>query len=1034
MGVPIRDWLYFIGDGKGNFARIVNGTPQMLGGPPEPLPQDPDGWRDIEVGFATDTAYFSLNRMATVPTTFVGVGAQILRYYMYGNKGYNANLYLYLLVRNPATGQYVQEFLGKLDMLRANNNPATGTVTVPAKQGGPMSFIEANEGVVYEMGNLPSFEVRFDGMTFQNKLTWVYGVPETSTLDLTREFYFTFPLVFKQEEGLSFDLVKNESVIDEPFSNPTPYIPTSTEYMVYRPYETVATTGGKIICEGQGTPATVNIYFLSSKTFTEYAVVTGFTIPNSPTITTITIPALNITLQPDERLFLLVRRTSTTGAEVIGIYDGTEVTLSINTKAQPTDHIGHTPLSVGQELVKRMSGGECTFRSDYFEANDVSADGSQVCLFSGQSLRNLPSPVLKTSFQDFFQFYDSLRPMALLLDGGVIRMEPIEDIYGDGAEIFDIGEISDVSIEYAFDAICNTGKFGYPTRDKEQVNGVPEYNGINTFQFPVTVLRKEYSKVGKYVASPSQIERIRRASTALNNNDRDDIDNTVYGVHISVVSGTPQLTRETYTTISGVVNGSDVYNIKDMTPARMLRAHGSVLTAMLEQQVGQSIKWTSTDRSATLATVQPGLTVIEKGDTPLGALTPAIMRMFDLTFNVPAPYPFSEVLVGVGRGVIRAEFLGNELFFIPIGEMKSKPASSEPQEWKLRLSTRTTIASLNSLSLEGIFSIDSMNNTIFISDLNPIHFSKYGFEQLPQYHHLEIYDAPFADRNSRMYTQPFYAQKWQKTDEPKLQFVSAGYSPLTVKMWGAAQIGEFLRHVSDWASLTALLADISPVVSQTCTVIPDTSVQLPYILQQTSFPLSARDEDYYLMVVYDGSTPLFISEWLWVRENWSDTYRWDYYHTTSKYNTYWSQFRPHIRCEANFLPILPQADSEQYEDELKDNEQLNGRPWDKRVLIIGDGAGIPDWMARKINMIMLLNRTNIEGDNWTRSDKALMEAVVREGYPMNYYQLEVQPGRASTGLIFTGTPEAIDDVIAYTLDAASIGQGEGVVNIEVRDE
>jgi hypothetical protein len=1030
MGVPIREFLYFITNGSNKTARVdSDGTVRMLGGAPVPLPQSPDGWRSFELGFATDRKYFSLNRSATVPTLFVNEAASIIRHYMYSGAGYNSDLYLLILRRNPATGIYTLEYNGKLDIVNAKDDPQRG-VTVNAKQGGPMSFIEANEGVVYEMGNLPSFDLLFDGMTFQNKLTYIYGTEETSTLDLNNGTFTLFPLVFKQQEGVSFDLVNSDSVIDEAFASQSTFLPTSADYLIYRPFPTTVTTGGTIRFEAQSSlpQPIISIYFITSKTLTEYDILRNYEVPGF-TIIDQAIPAYDIELEADERLFLVVKRENSFG--VLGIYNGTEVTLLINTKAQPTTNLLYSGLEVGKEIVKRMTGGVCTFRSLYLESVE---EGNRVDLTSGQSLRNRPAPVLKTSFEDYFAFYDSIRPMALKLDGNTIFMEPVEDLYGAGAEIFDVGEISDVTVEFAASEIANTAVMGYPTRNREEVNGIPEYNGISTFQLPVTVIRREYKKVGKYVTAPSDIERFRRADTALANDDRDDIDNTVFGISTAVVEGQRVLRRDTYTTIVGVVDPTDAYNIEPFTPARMLRAHGPIVGAIIEQQGNAPITWVSSDRNTQLATTGGSRTISERGLTYPGQLQAAIMRMFDLSFTVPSPSTFAEALVAVNRGNIRAEYLGNEIFLLPIGEMKSRPGDSEPQEWKLRLSTSTPISSLLSLSLEGIFSIDSVNNTIFISDLNPLHFSKFGYVPAAPYHNLEIYDAPFVDRNTRQYNQPHYEQKWQKNDEVLLQCITSGYSALTAKVFSFSQLETILENSSDAATFAALVATITPISLQTLDIVADPAVLMPYALQQASFDLSLLTDDYYLVMIYDGTTPLFISEWLWVREDWPLTFRFDYFHSTNKYNCYWTNFKPCIRVEANFMPILPQADSTEYVDELKNDETIDGRPWDKRVLLIGDGSGVPDWMARKINMIMLLNRTSIEGVRYSRSGNSVMEPVIREGYPMHYYQLEVQPAQVTNGLVFTGTPAPANDTFVATLDASAFGLGEGVLDIDVEND
>lgn len=1056
MGVPIKEWLYFITDGKSKTARMVGDVPQMLGGNPVPLPENPEGWRDFEVGFATDTKYNSLNRSATIPTTFVGDGEKIIRYYMLKGKGFNSNLYIVLLHRDEADGVYRLAYTGKIDMTKPKDSLLQG-ITVNAVQGGPMSFIAANESTAYEIDatatNLNAKKVLFDGMSFREKYHFIYGQPAPgSDFDINGDFLNVVPFVFGGNEGYSFDTVKSDSVIAESLSpaDIDAFVADSKNYHMYRPYATTLIPGGTLRwARFNSDPLHVDVFFYTSLG-NRYDIATNIEIPFAG-ILDIPIPTTPIDLAPNEKIFMFCQRYEGTPSNyIIQIFEGNDTTFEFKTKNQPSVHYGFEPLYVWQQLVNKMSGGECIGASNYFTTH------TNINLFAGESLRNKTKAVLKTTPADFFTFYDSIRPMGLKLDGNTVYLEPLADLYGDGAEIFDIGQIAKPTLEYAFDALVNTAKFGYPHPASQtpvnnsatipSTNGVPEFNGINIFALPVTILKKEYSKVGQYIAAASEIEKLRTATVEpINANASNNSDNAVYVANVSSTQdgdGNYLLYRVTYTSITGVVDGDDVYNIEELTPARMVRAHGSVLNAVIEQQGNQPITFQTSDLSADLVTVADGVTIAEKAPIYPGQMEEAIMRMLDMTFTVPAPINFNDALTAVNKGVIKAQFLNTDLYFLPIGNMRTKPASDEPQEWKLRVSSRTSMNTLYSLSLEGTFTIDELNNTIFISDLNPLHHSKYGFSPAAGFHHLEIYDAQFQHRNSRFNVQPQYLQPFQKTDLLPLQYVTSGYDVLTVKLFSFDQLDtetkRILREVApagQQAAFTAFLATLTPVATDTCTLVAEPSVLTPYVLQRADIDLSGLDEGRYVAYVYDDTTPLFQTEWIDLRTDHPDTFAFDYFDTSNKYNTYWgTTFRPRIRVEANFMPLDPQSDFSSFVDEVKDNTPLNGRPWDKRVLILGSGSGIPDWMARKLNMALLLNRCAIEGDYWSRNGDAKLEPVKREGYPMNYYTVEVAPQRSAYGLVYTGTPAATEDVIAYTLDGSPFGRGNDLIDIEVVDE
>lgn len=1063
MGVPVKDWLYFITDGKTKTARIVGDTPQMVGGNPVPLPENPEGWREFETGWATDTKYNSLNRSATIPMTFIGDGEKIIRYAMLKGLGFNSNLYLAILHKQHTTGIFKVEYFGKLDISKAKNSPLQG-IAVNAVQGGPISFITANESIAYEFDqtatNLNTKKVMFDGMSFLEKYHFIYGesiMAGGSELDMSRDFITVFPFVFSSNDGYSFDTVKGDSIVADsialsPPDDITAYVANSANYFMYRPYATSIKIRGQILLNLRSiaSPMHVDLY-LYTTLGNRYDIAVNQYIDTNAIIFTFPV-SFDITLAPNEKIFPFIRRYESGVANFqMSVFEGTEITFEFKTKNQPSVHRGFEPLYLWQQLVSKISNGECVGASSYFTTH------KNINIFSGQSLRNLSKAVLKSSFSDFFTFFDSIRPMGLKIDGNTIYIEPLADLYGEGADLLNLGQLSKPVLTFAFDALPNTAKFGYPHPGSQTPvsnsttvsnnNGVPEFNGINVFSLPITVLKKEYSKVGAWIAAASEIEKLRTAVVPINSNASNNTDNEVYVANVSAaqdVNGNYLLTRLIYDVIEGVVDGTDVYNIEELSPARMARAHGPVLNALLEQQGNKPLTFQTTDLSADLVTRKGGLTISEKAPIYPGNMESAIMRMIDIegTVAIQDTLTFNEVLTAVNKGLIRVDFLNTPIYGLPIGNFKCKPASNEPQEIKMRISTRTSLDTLYSLSLPGTFSIDALNNTIFISDLNPLHFSKFGFSPATGFHHLEIYDAQFQHRNDRYSVKPQYLQPFQKTDPLPLNFVTSGYGTLAVHTYSFGQLStgvdKILKTVAPNAQLAAfiaLLAGTVPVQTNNAALVSEPSVLMPYVLQKATIDLSVLAEDRYIHIVYDGVTPLFMSEWIDLREDWPDTFAFDYYDTQNKYNTYWGNgFRPRIRVEANFMPLEPQSDFANFVDEIKDNTPIDGRPWDKRILILGSGSGIPDWMARKLNIVLLLNRCAIEGDYWSRNGDAKLEPVKREGYPMNYYTVEVAPQKAAYGLVYTGMPAPSEDVIAYTLDMMGAGFAPGLIDIEVIDD
>lgn len=1019
MGIPLNNWLYFFGDGKGKTARMVSGVAKMLGGAPVPIRNLPSNWRELETGFATDKKYRSLNRTATLELNFVGDGADILRYYMYRGKAFQENIYAIILQKSEITGKYELEYSGLLDMPKAIDTPQIG-VKVQAKQGGPIASIAANESLVYSIDstavNTNTTKALFDGMTFREKYHYVYGISDVgSDFNLSNDFNNTFPLVFGSNEGYAFDVVRNDSVLPEAFSDVAAYA-QGANYVFYRPYTTQVVTGGKIIwCRSSGPGAYhVDVYFYTSLG-NRYNVIVNHEL-NGTFINpeTLDIPALNISLAPNEKLFLVVTRYEGGGLFTAAIFSGTDVTFELQTVNQPTTALGFRPLPLWQELVSKISNGKYTGASNYF-TSDV-----EVMLFSGQALRNLEKAVLQISFEQFYDFYDSLRPMGLRVIGDVIYIEPFEDLYGNGPVIFSFNEVSNVSVSFAFDALCNSLKMGYPGLNIQELSGVPEYNATNVYSLPIDTLKQEYARVSDVICAASEIEKTRSLATSLNNSNTPS-DNSLFGANVSTTQdadGNYLLTRKTYTSLSGVVDDT-VYNIEKLTPGRMVRAAGVVLSPILEQQGGVSIKFESSTRSGALITVEPGLTIAERNPIPKGELAPGFYHCLDLNFLAPMPPGYTAEFANLDKGVIDVTYLDTTVKVLPIGEMNAKLATREPQQAKLRISSLTPLSVLQSLSLQGTFSVDALNNTIFISDLNPIHLSKSGVNSN---RFKGVYDAQFQDRQEtydKVTTFPAYLQKWIRPRTVPFQFVTSGYSLLTVKV-----------RVNGQAT----------AITQVCTLVADAAVRLPYIMQQTTFDLSSLPEGRIIFGVFDGATELFVSEWIDLADAHDACQEIFYYHSTDIFNTYWDNFKPSIFVEMNILPLQAQVDGTEYIDELHDNATLNGRTWDLRTVQFGARSplrnvtsGIPDWMARKLNIITILSYWATDGYAWAKAKASdSLTPLFPTNVPLNVYTINVNPAKAVTGLIYTGTPEPLTDSFAATMDASSFGiDGGGVIDIDV---
>lgn len=698
-------------------------------------------------------------------------------------------------------------------------------------------------------------------------------------------------------------------------------------------------------------------------------------------------------------------------------------------------------------------------------------------------------PALKVSYKDFFNDVDCLYNIGMKIINDIIYIEPKEDLYKPDVQIFDIGEIANFKLHYADDLLCNTATFGYRSQDYRQRNGIYEYNTTTLFKLPVDTLKKDYTKILKARGDCFGIEFIRsvifnKPTTDVTGDNQpflvntrpgqadvtatvsfvapdlmiaplgisfvvgdiieitgsasNNVIRTVGGVVQTFVGtfigmapgGTPFvneaivsvfihwvkskfliLYRATYTNLAGVLDNT-VYNIEEMTPHRMMLKHGNVLRSLLKQLDSLNIVFQTADKNSTLSTTLAGVTIAERQSEAVSSLGDPLFLNRYAEFTTPVPLTFAKIMSNLGTGYVKGTFYGVPIYFLPIGKMDAKPAVNAAQSWKLILAPNNDLEVLKMLSAEGIFTSDSMGNTIFTSDLNSLHFNKYNYSLPAKYQHKEMYDDQFQNRKDQYISQSIYLQPWQNTDAIFIQVITKGIGLVTASVYDG----------------NGKLYLTTPL-----TIIPDTSVPLPYIRSDYTLNLSAWPEGIYFVVLSAGGVNLRISELLDVRQTHEGTVYIEFSNTTNKYQTYFNGARPTLRVEARLLAWSSDSDFESYTDELADDEVLDGIPYQKRKFRI---LPIPDWMDNKINKILLLNRTFIEGVRYSRSVGDKKDVKEFQGHDMKTYLYEIRRAKNVHGLSTDETGTNADNlVVLYTLDAKAFGGGDGdIISIETVDE
>lgn len=696
-------------------------------------------------------------------------------------------------------------------------------------------------------------------------------------------------------------------------------------------------------------------------------------------------------------------------------------------------------------------------------------------------------PDLQITFKDFFNDVDCLYNIGMKVVNDVVYIEPKATLYDDNAEIFDIGEITKLKLKYASEMLVNVGEFGYKSQDYRQRNGVYEFNTTTFFKFPPNTINKKYTRVCKSRGDCFGIEFIRNnvfnKPTTDNTGDNQpfmvntkpaqpDVDATVTfnaalnmlivpgGISFVVgdqfqisgstsnnnlltviavgsilvaqlifVSGGPVVDevnvlvnidfvlsnslvvlREVYDDMAGTLDNT-VYNIEEMTPHRMMLAHGNTLRSLMVQMQNEYIEFSKADKNSALTTTLAGVIIAERQPELIGGLNDILFYPWYAEFLTPVPLSFSMIMANIGTGYIKGTFYGYPIYFLPIGKMDAKPAKNAAQSWKLMLAPMNNLSVIKQLSNEGLFTIDTMGNSIFTTDMNSLHFNKYDYQLPAKYQHKEIYDDQFQNRLDyyKDVSDVVYPQKVQKTETYPIQQITKGLSQPNVELYNSKGV---------LVSTNPMAAGSNP------------QVIAPYFLWNYDFDPSSLDEGLYFIVISCAGVKLRITELLDVRALHEGTLLFEAQHTTSKYNTYFNSYVSRVRVEAILLPWYPDSSFEGYTDELADYEALDGIPVPKRNLRI---KFVPDWMALKINRMLLLNRCFIEGVRYSRTPESKVTKKEVVGSPMNSYIVEIAKATNHNGLSTNEVGTEEDTAIIYVLDAQAFGTAApgAVINIEV---
>lgn len=1051
------------------------------------LPEAPDGWMDTQVSFARNAKYYGINRSFIPPLKFAGDGATIIRTLFYGGAGIEAEVFLVIVKFNSQTGVYEAYYRGELDLTKIDDSVAD-FCTVNVLESGILKYLKANENNVYEIpcdGSLPEHvSINMDGMLLDNKS--YFGSIEFDYRSVLDAQAWTLGIVFFNSDGQSPNVIvgTQDPVKMGFFSSVLADYVASSKNFIYSSTQpsTITITGSLQFVKTEGFDGyNTKIYFLTSLQ-NEYILFDGPTNLNDTHVIDVNV---TISLAPNENLFLILLNDPSHGVATHH-FSETKLQIFYSARYQTTNCWGFKPLDLYKRLVSLMTEGQ------YNGTSELLNQFSNLVCTSGLAIRQIDKAVIKTSLSDFFVSFNAILNGAIGVGAAGITLffERKRTVYNPDTVDMDLGEVSELKISVQTAYYFNNLKIGYPNNDYDSSNGLNEWNTTAQWNAPVTKIQTGFELISKYRADSYGIE-FTRTLTPGNNTVNNKSDNDIFIINVDKTSGDGftgsvsfvsnsglgfiivpvgknfragqvftvtgsasndgtktviavvtlfffglaiyvaepltdeatvtvtiafvsgfvyDLLRPAYDSITGIVHPESSYNIEDLTPKRMLLKWGNYIRGVLYNFINLQISFLSIDKNKNLATTLEGVSIVEATNVTIGDLDSPLFYPYIIGFKTKVPLTFEQIMTNAVNGHIKLSYNGKTLYGFPM-EVTVKPTLNESQDWKLLLSPLTKLTDLINLDISGLAFLEQNDLTMFIPFLSPVQFVKLGAVLPAQYHFKHMDEWWYSEQIQFYVDQPRYAQKWQTSDSIKLQVQTNGLGPVQVDLLdchGAVQR------------------------STAFSIKSDPAIVAPITLYEGNMVLTSLPEGIYYMLITAGTGSTIsqaISEPLHVAEDHPITLLLEYSGTRNKQSTIFSTgYNPSFRFEGWLDGFNAAGTFASYVDQPADIELMNGIPFRTHKLNVGNKAGVPDYVADKVNRILLIgigNKTFIDGLQMTRNDGANMESTVFPGSPLKYWTLDIRESLNKDGITVptTDNGDQSELTVEYNIETKAFGDG-----------
>ncbi len=273
-----------------------------------------------------------------------------------------------------------------------------------------------------------------------------------------------------------------------------------------------------------------------------------------------------------------------------------------------------------------------------------------------------------------------------------------------------------------------------------------------------------------------------------------------------------------------------------------------------------------------------------------------------------------------------------------------------------------------------------------------------------RYHTWHFNVNSFYDSQLYFQERKIYCQKWQTNENIYVQLAS-NFGPVTARLIDAEE------------------NIIAPAV---VTTLSQSFYFTPFAAYGITVNLAGITAGIYWLQVLVGGTGTetkLISEPMMIAEDWPGTIQFEYSHSENEYGAIFQNGeKMYFRTEGVIDDFTPGITETVFEDDPGNIVRLSSTTHRSFKLSIGNEAGVPDWVADKVNRIFGCDSVLLDGKQFVRPEGGKMEPKGEEGYPMRGWKMDIREAKNRNGLtIENDIPQNNSVVLIYIGENALFG-------------